>query len=228
MCIAPENRERAPTRAPALHRRVLAAAGLCAVLVPAVAALAQENRGAIELTGFAAYNFNGEFDAEDTDATVNLDDAAGFGLILNGWDSAETQWEIYYSQQETSGDTAAVPGLGSDTDIDMQVLQLGGTYRWDGSMMRPFMSAGIGGTFVDPDSSALDSETFWSFSLGAGMQFFPEERWGLRLELRGIGTVVDSDSDLFCVSAGGAVCAFQLEGHVHWQMQAMAGATFRF
>lgn len=182
-----------------------------------------------ELTPFGAFRMGGEFDDDASLGTVELDDGAGFGLIASGPDTAVTQWEVYYSQQDTTADTSEVPELEPETDMNIQYLQLGGTYRWEGSRtMRPFLSAGIGATWMEPDASGLDSEAFWSVSIGTGMQFFTTERWGVRLEARAIGTFVDSDSKLFCVSSGGAVCAFALQGQVLWQVEALAGFTVRF
>lgn len=181
-----------------------------------------------ELTPTLGYRFGGEFEEVDGDTTVDLDNSSSFGLILNGRDARNTQWEVYYSRQSTSADTAKVPGLAAETDVEMQYLQIGGTYRGHGDRLRPFISAGIGGTHISPDVSTLESETYWSFSMGTGLQFFTNERWGLRLETRGIVTFLDTDSSLFCVSDGGAVCAFRIEGRALWQLETFAGVTFRF
>ena len=181
-----------------------------------------------ELTPTLGYRFGGEFEEVDGDTTVDLDDSSSFGLILNGQDARNTQWEVYYARQATSADTATVPGLGAETDLELHYLQVGGTYRGSGDRVKPFLSAGFGGTHISPDISTLDSETYWSFSIGTGLQFYTSERWGLRLEGRGIGTLVDTDSALFCVSDSGAVCAFRIEGRVLWQFETFAGVTFRF
>jgi opacity protein-like surface antigen len=181
-----------------------------------------------ELTPILGYRFGGQFDQTEGETTIDLDDASNFGLILNGRDERNTQWEVYYSQQATSADTATVPGLASQTDVDIHYLQIGGTYRGSGERFKPFLSAGIGGTHISPDAAGLDSETYVAFSVGTGLQFFTTERWGMRIEGRAIGTLLDTDSELFCVSEGGAVCAFRLEGRVLWQFETFAGVTFRF
>ncbi len=181
-----------------------------------------------ELTPTLGYHFGGEFENVDSDITVDLDDSSSFGMILNGRDKRNTQWEVYYAQQSTSADTAMVPGLSAETDLDLNYLQIGGTYRGNGDRVRPYLSAGFGGTYISPDVATLGSETYWSFSIGTGFQFFTDERWGLRLEARGIGTLVDTDSALFCVSDSGGVCAFRIEGRVLWQLETFAGVTYRF
>jgi hypothetical protein len=51
----------------------------------------------------------------------------------------------------------------------------------------------------------------------------------VRLEGRVYGTVVDSDSDIFC-STGPAnnTCLIASRNEVLWQWQVLAGASFRF
>jgi hypothetical protein len=121
-----------------------------------------------------------------------------------------------------------VPNLGTSTDITLQTLHLGGSYHGDGERVRPFLSAGIGGSHMSPDAAGLDSDTYWSFSIGTGLEILPSQRVGLRLEARALGTLVDPDGDLFCVSGAGAVCAFRIDGDVLWQLHAFAGVVIRF
>jgi opacity protein-like surface antigen len=198
-------------------------------LLLAVEAMADDHQFGYEITPFAGYRFGGEFQEDGGPDTVEVDDGGSFGLILNGPDSSETQWEILYSYQAAQADTTAVPGIGASNDLDIHYFQLGGTYQWDGRVARPFLSAGVGGTHVNPDAGALESDTFWSFSIGTGLQFRPGERWGVRLEARAFATLTDSDSRLFCQSGiEGGQCAFLIDGDVFWQVEAFAGLIFRF
>jgi hypothetical protein len=207
----------------------LAALLLAALAAPQAAGAAEQDDYDFEATAFGGYRFGGDFEAEEGEGTIELDDRGSFGFILNGEDSTRTQWEVYYSRQATDADTSDVPDLPATIDVDVQNVLLGGTYQWDGELARPFMSAGVGGTYIAPDASGLDSDTFWAFSIGTGLQFFEGRRWGLRLEARGVGTLVDSESKIFCASgAAGGACAFQLKGRVFWQLETFAGVTFRF
>ena len=113
----------------------------------------------------------------------------------------------------------------------MHYVQGGGTYQGDGELVRPYLAATIGVAHFDVATDGYDSETFFSFSIGGGLQFWPNNRLGVRLEGRAFGTLVRSDSDLFCVSDPGngtAGCAISVSGEVLWQFQAMAGVVFRF
>ena len=192
-------------------------------------AYAQENDFQFELTPFAGFTTGGEFDDMAGAASLSLDDSSSFGLILDIRESANTQWEVLYSLQTTEADTTAVPISGPSLDIDVYYIQGGGTYLLDGDAARPFLAATIGAAHFEPGLSGVDNETFFAFSVGTGLQIRPNDRFGIRLEARGYGVLLDSDSDLFCQSdPAGAICAIRVDGSVLWQFQAMAGFVFRF
>lgn len=194
-------------------------------------ASAQSEPGRFEITPFGAYSFGGTFNDVDTDISGEIKDTANFGLLFDFRESSNTQWEILYSRQSTE---ASFSGLTvPDTVLDMNVHYLhgGGTYQGDGDKVRPYLAATVGGTHFEIRTDGFDSDTFFSFSIGAGLQIRPDERLGLRLEARAFGTLIKSGSNLFCVSdpAGGtAGCAITVAGEVLWQLQTMAGIVFRF
>ena len=187
--------------------------------------------GKFEITPYAAYSFGGTFNDVDDSASATLKDSGNFGLLLNFREGYNTQWELLYSRQSTE---ASVTGLSTGDpvlDIDVHYLQAGGTYQGDGDTFRPYLAVTIGATHFDVKTAGFDSDTFFSFSLGPGLQFRPNERLGLRLEVRAFGTLIRSDSALFCVSnpgGGSAGCAITVAGEVLWQVQTMAGVVFRF
>ncbi len=198
-------------------------------LLTAVPSFAQTSPGAFELTPYGGYRFGGTFEDVDGQGEVELDDDASFGLIMNFRESGNTQWEVIYSQQNTTADIADFALPLSEVDIRLQSLQLGGTYMGEGERVRPYLAATIGGTHVEPDDSAFDDDTFWSFSIGGGLQIAPSNRVGLRLEARGWGTLVSSSTSLFCSSGPqGGLCAIEIDGRMLWQFETFAGVVFRF
>jgi len=185
--------------------------------------------GNIEITPYGAYSFGGSFSDAEQGVSADLDDSESFGLIINFRQSAITQWEVLYSKQATSADLSGVQV--GDIDVDAHYLQGGGTYQGDGEKVRPYLAATIGATHFDVRSGGYESDTFFSFSLGPGLQIWPNERLGLRLEARVFGTLVQSGSGIFCLSDpgnAGTGCAITVNGEILWQTQAMAGIVFRF
>ena len=180
---------------------LLAAAG---VMAPARAEVAAYR---VSVTPFIGYQVGGQFQDSDTGDEVDLGNAGSFGLIINAPSDYTTEWELFYSRQSAGIDKSTVP-IDPNLNIDISYFQAGGTYVFEGSPIRPFISAGIGASQFSPDESQYNSETYFAFSIGGGAQIFPESRVGLRLEGRLFGSVIDSNSDIFCRSGqGGATCA---------------------
>ena len=210
------------------HGRLVAAFACC--LCASVAA-AQPSPGNYELTPYGAFSFGGTFKDDESDSVAELDDSASFGLIFNIREAANTQWEIIYSRQASDARITGTATGPETIGMDVHYLQGGGTYLGDGSVARPYLAATIGATHFDAKSDEYQSDTFFSFSIGTGLQIRPSDRLGFRLEARVFGTLVQSGSDLFCISDPGngtAGCLVTVTGEVLWQTQAMAGVTFRF
>jgi len=182
-----------------------------------------------ELTPFGAYRFGGEFAVTGTDQTLQIADSPSYGLLLNFRQLANTQWEVLYSRQQTDASAIGAPVNSAAVDLDIQVLQGGGTYQGDGDTVRPYLAATLGGTHMKATSNGSESDTFFSFSLGLGLQIRPTERLGLRLEARGYGTLTDSKTNLFCETGPDQnVCAIRIDGNVLWQFETLVGVVFRF
>lgn len=187
--------------------------------------------GNFEVTPYGAFSLGGTFNDSETGDDASLNDSESFGLLLDFREGPNTQWEILYSRQATDADVRSSQAPQTVVDVDVHYLQGGGTYQGDGNKVRPFLSATLGATHIDAKSSGFDSDTFFSFSIGPGLQIRPNERMGIRLEARVFGTLVQSDSNLFCVSDPAnmnAGCAIRVDGEVFWQTQLMAGLVFRF
>ncbi len=210
-----------------MHQRIL----FFTLVFASATGHAQSDPGDFEITPYGAFSFGGTFTDTVSDISASLKDTENFGLLLNYRQSPKTQWEVLYSRQDTSAGVPGMTGANADVDLNVHYLQGGGTYQGDGDKVRPYLAATIGATHFSVKSGGYDSDTFFSFSIGPGLQIRPNERLGLRLEARVFGTLVRSGSDLFCLSDPGnmtAACAITVSGEVLWQTQAMAGLVFRF
>ncbi len=219
------------SREPKFRSRLKA---LLLLLVAATPALADNELRGIEITPFAGYVLGGSFSNDDDTATsdqdVDLDDAASVGLIVNWPAEANTEWEIYLSRQSTALelDGLFAPEDDALADLDITFLQAGGTYFFEGDKARPYIVATVGASRFEPDDSAFDSETFFAFGIGGGIKVAPTSRLGLRLEGRVLGSVVNSNSAVFCRSGPAANgCLAAVSGSVIWQWEVLAGLVFR-
>jgi hypothetical protein len=192
-------------------------------------AVAQEMPPRFEVTPFVGYRIGGTFDDSASDAQIDFDESASFGLALNMRAEPHTQYELTFSHQGTEFNLNSVNVMTTDLDVTIDYLQIGGTYMWDDDLARPFVVATMGLAHIDPDDSAFDSGTYFAFSIGGGLKFWSRKRFGLRLEGRFYGTVIDSDTSVFCSSGpGGSNCLIQTDAGIVWQFEIMAGPTWRF
>ncbi len=210
-------------------RRFLAAAMLMAITTAGAAEPPGTELAPFSLTPLGGYTFGGTFEDEEDTVAVEVDDAAHFGLIFNIRESANTQWEVFYSRQQTDANTAEITPSQPLVDIDIHYLHIGGTYVADGGRARPFLAATLGGTRFDPGPLTFDSENFFSFGIGAGWYVSASERLDIRLEARALGTFLRSDTALFCQTGPDEnVCAIVAASEMFWQFQTSVGFAFRF
>jgi hypothetical protein len=200
---------------------------LCLCLVST--AQAQDDKFNFELTPFGGYRFGGTFEVEDSSDSYDFNDSSSFGLILGIPHSSNTQFEILYSKQSTEAEFSGATPNDPVIDIDLQVLQLGGTYQFDGDKVVPYIAATLGATNARVSSTGSANDTFWSGSFGLGVLISPNSRVGLRLEARAYGTFTNSSTSLLCESGPNiAGCAIRIEGDMLTQIETFAGVVFRF
>ena len=180
----------------------------------------------VQLTPFAGFRFGGGFTDNTTGLDLDVDERGSFGLILGVQATHESDYELFYGLQKTKLKGEGV--LSGDTlfDLDIHYLHICGTYLLPGEKVRPFISGGLGITYFSPDRSGVDSEIDFSLSLGGGVKIPISKRVGLRLEGRGFLTILPDNTEIFCVSSGGAACAVRVQGDVFGQVELLAGISF--
>lgn len=198
------------------------ALGVLLLLAPAAV---RAERG-FEITPFAGFRFGGSFEDNTTGTDLKVGESGSFGLILGLRDTPETHYELFYGFQRTDLRGGGTFGGNPLFDLDIHYLHLGGTYEFPLEKVTPFVSGGVGLTFLDPSGAGLDSSTNFSLSLGGGMKIPITSRVGVRLEGRGYLTILPDSTEIFCVSSGGAACAVRVTGDVLGQFELLGGVYF--
>ena len=184
--------------------------------------------GDFEISPFLGYTAGGSFENDDNGNDLDIMDHGSYGLILGMQDpyNEPAMLELFFMRQETTldGDGAIFSGE-NNLDFEVNYLHLGGiyTYAEPEAHILPFVSGGLGITYMDLDGA--DSEVRPSFSLGFGMRVPIAEHLTFRLEGRGFGTFFDSDSTIFCVNNQ---CLVNVKSDMFWQFTAFAALTFTF
>jgi len=182
-----------------------------------------------ELTPFVGYRVGGSIEDETTGKSIDLNNNGSYGLIFNIRQKANTQYEFGWSHQDTSVDQSDLNGNPAKLKLAIDIFQIGGTYLWDGDLARPFLVATIGAANYRPRSGDGNSDTFFAFIIGGGWKLWPTRRFGLRLEGRYYGTLLDSNTNIFCSSApNNSGCLIQTRGKLLSQWEISAGAALRF
>lgn len=184
-------------------------------LIPAVSSAAQM----VEVTPFAGQRYGGSFEDTNTASKFEVGDAKSFGLLLDFDSEPDKQIEVLLSRQDTHLATTG-PFTGNPLfDLTIDYYHIGGLYMLpEGERVRPFVSGTIGLTRMAPKRSDLTTENRLSLSLGGGAKIFLTSSLGLRFDVRGIYTAINSDSAVFC--SGGCTIKVRSNGFVQTEIGA--------
>jgi opacity protein-like surface antigen len=196
-------------------------------LAAAPAAWSQEAAAAntFEITPFVGWMAGGSFEEPGTKASRDVEDDTSFGIFLNlATDVPARQYELLYAKQSSVVEGAA------PMDLDLQYLHIGGTVGYPQSAhVIPYFGATIGAARFTPDLRGLDDETKLSFSIGGGVRFPITQRFGIRFDVRAFITLLENDSEIFCVSdPPSAGCLIKPKSDTFVQYTGSLGVSFGF
>ncbi|MEO8333079.1 MAG: outer membrane beta-barrel protein [Gallionella sp.] len=195
---------------------------LALALIPAIPSVAQ----AVEVAPFAGHRYGGGFKDTNTAARFELADATSYGLLLDFDTEPNKQIEVFLSHQDTQLTTAGTFTGNPLFDLTIDYYHIGGLFMMlpEGERVRPFVSGTLGLTRMDPKRSDLTTENRFSLSLGGGAKFFLSRSLGLRFDVRGIYTMLNADTSVFC--SGG--CAIRVRSSGFVQTEVGAALMMRF
>jgi opacity protein-like surface antigen len=182
------------------------------LLMAATPAFAQRT----EVSLLGGYTTAGDVDMK----AAGIDElTAGGGFTWGaaaGWFfTDDVGFEASWSRQEgavTIGTGAASADL---FDMNSSLLHGSVVYRFgaDNARLVPFVLAGAGATFLSAED--VESETKFSWTLGAGIKWLASERVGVRAQVRYVPTMLSDESSDFCDPFGfcqGSLNQFEMTG----------------
>jgi len=205
----------------------VAASTAAVLLLAAAPARAEEPKeyNNWEFTPFVGYMAGGEFEDPTDDSTRDLQAGTSYGLIIDAAAEWWRHYEMLYLRQSTE-----VGGF-DKFDMDVEYLQFGGTVMYpdtEATHVIPYIGMTVGAARFSPNQAGLDDETKFAFTLGGGLRVPLTERFSVRLDLRAYATVMNADSEIFCVSSGGATCRIKVKSDLFLQYAANLGFTVGF
>jgi opacity protein-like surface antigen len=129
--------------------------------------------------------------------------------------------EVSWARQQSALSIGTAAGSAELFDMKLGLLQGSFVYQFGArdARLKPFVLAGLGATFLGAEG--LESETKFSWALGAGLKWFPGHRVGARVQARYAPTVLGDSSSDVCDPFG--FC----QGTLH-QFELLGGLVLRF
>lgn len=173
---------------------------------------------------FVGYRGGGSGTDTNTGAEYQLAAAQTYGLVADFRVGPFTEVEVLWSQQNTHLQQTG-PINAQLFDVNVGYYQIGGSYLFTTEGVQPFMVATLGATYLSPQQPGYQNETRFSFGIGGGVKVPIGRHFGLRLEARAYGTVLDNNSSAVCTSGS---CLIHVSGDLMWQYEANAGIYLAF
>jgi len=183
---------------------------------------------AVEVAPFFGHRYGGSFEDSTTLATIEVQDDKAYGLMIDFDTEPDKQIEIYLSRQPTRLTTSGLFTGNPLFNLTIDYYHIGGIYMFPvddiPEYVRPFVSGSFGLTRMAPDRSDLTTENYPSLSLGGGAKIYLGKSLGLRFDIRGIYTALNSDTSVFC--SGG--CTIKVVSNGFVQTEIGAALIMRF
>jgi hypothetical protein len=173
---------------------------------------------------FIGYRAGGQGTDTNTGAHFQLAPAQTYGLVADFRVSPDTEVEVLWSQQNTRVQQTS-PVNTQLFDVNVGYYQIGASYLFTNEGVQPFMVATLGATYFSPQQTGYQNETKFSFGIGGGVKVPVGRHFGLRLEARAYGTVLDNNSSAVCTNGS---CLIHVSGSLMWQYEANAGVYIAF
>jgi opacity protein-like surface antigen len=195
------------------------------ILIAAPASLSAA--GDLEFTPFTGHRVGGTFELDNHYHGLAIDHSTDWGFTISQTASKSTRYEFLYSHQDSSLADTTDPN--NAFGLDIHYLHLGGTvdvspFEHAEDKVTPYLTGGLGMTIMDPSHRGYEEETRFSLSVGGGLKWYPTQRLGIRFEMRGYSTLIDSNEALFCNPG----CNLQIEGDAFPQFETNLGLIFSF
>ena len=205
------------------HYRLL----LAVCLLTAASVVSADTLPRLEISPYVGYRGGGHYLSATGDA--DFEAATSFGVVANYRAAFNTQFEVLYGHQETDINDSSSSAFDSMLGINIDYLHVGGSYVFSSGKIAPFLSLAIGATRLSPDLAEIESETYFSGSLGLGVRYDITPNLGLRLEGRTIALFGKTNSLVFCGTIDDeSGCLFAGDGAYIPQLEISAGISFRF
>jgi opacity protein-like surface antigen len=171
-----------------------------------------------EISLLGGYTTSGDIDRKAV-GIETLEVAGGFnwGVVAGRFFTHHWGAEASFSRQGSDLVIGTSAGSAELFDMTLGLLHGSAVYQFGSveAAFKPFVLAGLGATFLSAED--LESETKFSWTVGAGIKWFPSKKVGGRVQARYAPTSLNDSSADFCDPFGfcqGTLHQFELAGGV--------------
>ena len=177
----------------------------------------------IAVTGYLGARYSDDFNDSRNDQQVSVNNDFSQALAVSWFYDRNAEGELLYSTSEHSV-KASGSSVSGNTKMRTHYLQFGGRVWFTNNT--PFATSiglGIGASVFDAKN--YGSEVFFSGNITGGMRYKLSNNWALKADLRLYGTVLNSNSTVFC---NNNQCLIDLDNDVYVQAEVMGGIEYKF
>ena len=165
--------------------------------------------GKVQLNGWGGWQWGGAFSGDE--GKIDIDSGPSFGTSVELRVQDDGFAFISYSLQRTRGNMRFNDGTSSKFDLDVGYIQIGGVLDIPMSLhFVPYIGLSLGASYLSPRVADTKAKWFFAGSALAGAKFPITRHFGLRTQMRFLGTVIGGDTNFFCSSNGGATCGLHI------------------
>ncbi|WP_369434242.1 outer membrane beta-barrel protein [Psychromonas sp. MME1] len=178
----------------------------------------------ITVSGYLGGRISNDLEDKETDEKADLSNDLSQALSVAWRYSRNKETEIMFSTAKQTLTTSGEQNI--KTDLRISYLHFGGRVIFPHENgFSNSVGLGIGATVFSPDDSQYDTEIKFSGNITAGLRYELTPQWALRGDLRVYGTVLNSDSTMFCDNG---TCLIRSSGEVYVQTEIMTGIEYKF
>lgn len=167
---------------------------------------------AIEINGFTGWQLGGTARLYDGDFRIN--DAQNYGGKIAIGLSTTTYAELSYIRSDTEGKFypfAIGQNPSESIPLSSNYIHIAGLQEVDMGRLAPFLTIGLGLAIWDPKTSALNTKTQFSATVGGGFKIWLTDAIGIRLQGSMLMPMIFNGFGFGCgISSSGSSCGTNL------------------
>ena len=132
-----------------------------------------------EVALMAGYTTSGDIDMKAVGIQeLKIDGSFTWGVTAGHFFSNHLGAEVSWSRQQSGLVIGTRDGSAELFDVTLGLLQGSFVYQFGSAnaRFRPFLTAGLGATFLDAKDAGVEGETKLSWAVGAGLKWLPTRR----------------------------------------------------